>query len=108
MPAAPGALRRDLQAALDLLLIQPDIGCQVPKASSPGVRRFYRERVWHWIYYRIRSMQLRRNAYRVLLTRWRDATVIFVPPIPELDETFTNLIAAGLVELRDSSLQYRA
>jgi hypothetical protein len=39
MPAAPGALRRDLQAALDLLLIQPDIGCQVPKASSPGVRR---------------------------------------------------------------------
>jgi hypothetical protein len=53
-------------------------------------------------------MQLRRNAYRVLLTRGRDATVIFVPPIPELDETFINLIAAGLVELRDSSLQYRA
>ena len=33
--------------------------------------------------------------------------MIFVPPIPELDETFINLIAAGLVELR-ASLQYRA
>ena len=31
--------------------------------------------------------QLRLNAYRVLLTRGRDATVVFVPPLPELDET---------------------
>jgi hypothetical protein len=53
-------------------------------------------------------MQLRKNAYRVLLTRGRDATVIFVPPIPELDETFAYLMDAGVVELRDSSLPYRA
>jgi len=32
--------------------------------------------------------QLRLNAYRVLLTRGRDATVVFMPPIFELDETY--------------------
>jgi hypothetical protein len=38
---------------------------------------------------------LRQNAYRVLLTRGRDGTVVFVPPIPFLDETFAYLVAAG-------------
>ena len=42
---------------------------------------------------------LRRNAYRVLLTRGRDATVVFVPPIPVLDETYERLIASGFREL---------
>jgi Uncharacterized conserved protein (DUF2075) len=41
------------------------------------------------------ALQLRRNAYRVLLTRARDATVVFVPPLPILDETFQFLIEAG-------------
>lgn len=45
------------------------------------------------------AMQLRRNAYRVLLTRGRDATVVFVPPMKVLDETFEYLIACGFVEL---------
>jgi hypothetical protein len=39
--------------------------------------------------------QLRVNAYRVLLTRGRDGTVVFVPPIKELDETFQHLCACG-------------
>jgi hypothetical protein len=39
--------------------------------------------------------QLRRNAYRVLLTRARDATVVFVPPISVLDETFEYLLNSG-------------
>lgn len=39
--------------------------------------------------------QLRANAYRVLLTRARDATVAFLPPLPELDETCTYLRDAG-------------
>jgi Schlafen group 3, DNA/RNA helicase domain len=43
--------------------------------------------------------QLRLNAYRVLLTRARDATVVFVPPIPMLDETAAFLTAAGFVPL---------
>lgn len=46
------------------------------------------------------AMQLRRNAYRVLLTRGRDATVVFVPPVKALDETFEFLVGAGFVELR--------
>jgi Uncharacterized conserved protein (DUF2075) len=41
------------------------------------------------------AWQLRANAYRVLLTRARDATVVFVPPLPELDETYEYLVAAG-------------
>lgn len=41
------------------------------------------------------AFQLRRNAYRVLLTRGRDGTVAFVPPVPLLDETYEYLIHAG-------------
>ncbi len=39
--------------------------------------------------------RLRINAYRVLLSRGRDGMVIFVPPIPALDETFALLVQAG-------------
>jgi hypothetical protein len=41
------------------------------------------------------AMQLRRNAYRVLMTRGRDGTVVFVPPIAGLDETWGHLCACG-------------
>jgi len=44
--------------------------------------------------------QLRVNAYRVLLTRGRDGTVIFVPPLADLDETYEYLVAAGVTELK--------
>jgi hypothetical protein len=44
-------------------------------------------------------MQLRANAYRVLLTRARDGTVVFVPALPELDETFVYLKNCGFKEL---------
>ncbi len=43
--------------------------------------------------------QLRRNAYRVLLTRGRDGTVVFVPPMRLLDETYAYLLSAGFREL---------
>jgi len=33
----------------------------------------------------------------VLLTRGRSATILFVPPMPELDETFEYLAASGCV-----------
>jgi len=39
--------------------------------------------------------QLRVNAYRVLLTRGRDACVVFVPPLAELDETYGYFVEAG-------------
>jgi hypothetical protein len=41
------------------------------------------------------ARQLRLNAYRVLLTRARDAVVVFVPPLPEMDDTYQYLVAAG-------------
>ena len=44
-------------------------------------------------------MQLRKNAYRVLLTRGRSTTVIFVPQLAELDETHAYLVASGCVSL---------
>ena len=40
-------------------------------------------------------MQLRLNAYRVLLTRGRDACVLFVPPLECLDETWRYLSEIG-------------
>jgi hypothetical protein len=45
------------------------------------------------------AFQLRMNAYRVLLTRGRDATVVFVPPMPALDQVWETLLAAGFLEL---------
>lgn len=44
--------------------------------------------------------QLRINAYRVLLTRGRDATVVFVPELPDLDETYRYLVDSGFFVLR--------
>jgi DUF2075 family protein len=43
--------------------------------------------------------QLRKNVYRVLLTRGRDGSVIYVPETPLLDETWSYLLASGLKEL---------
>jgi Schlafen group 3, DNA/RNA helicase domain len=45
------------------------------------------------------AFQLRLNAYRVLLTRARDAVIVFVPQLPLLDETFDYLIACGFTPL---------
>lgn len=42
---------------------------------------------------------LRKNAYRVLLTRGRDGVVVFIPPIPEMRETWKHLIACGFQRL---------
>lgn len=44
---------------------------------------------------------LRRNAYRVLLTRGRDACVTVVPQSPLLDETYSYLLACGWRSIGD-------
>jgi len=46
------------------------------------------------------AFQLRQNAYRVLLTRARDAVVVFVPGSSELDETFSYLASSGFQALK--------
>ena len=43
--------------------------------------------------------RLRVNAYRVLLTRGRDGTVAYVPPLPDLNETAEYLQRCGFVLL---------
>jgi DUF2075 family protein len=43
--------------------------------------------------------QLRINAYRVLLTRGRDGTVVFIPAMQELDETHQYLVESGFRSL---------
>jgi DUF2075 family protein len=45
--------------------------------------------------------QLRKNVYRVLLTRGRDGTVVYVPVSPLLDETWRYLLACGMRPLTD-------
>lgn len=47
--------------------------------------------------------QLLINTYRVLLTRGRDGVVIWVPPIPALDETEHILLAAGVRGIPEAS-----
>lgn len=49
------------------------------------------------------AAQLRANAYRVLLTRARDGTVVFVPLLPELNETFEFLRDCGFSQLSMSA-----
>ncbi len=49
--------------------------------------------------------QLRLNSYRVLLTRGRDATVVFVPPTKVLDETFDYLVQNGFRRLDETDLK---
>jgi len=39
--------------------------------------------------------QLRLNAYRVLLSRGRDGTLVFLPSVSELDETHSYLLSVG-------------
>ena len=43
--------------------------------------------------------RLRMNAYRVLLTRGRDGTILFVPKLAALDETWDYLAACGVKAL---------
>jgi hypothetical protein len=44
-------------------------------------------------------LTVRKNVYRVLLTRGRDGTVIYVPPHNDLDATFEHLREAGVRDL---------
>jgi len=45
------------------------------------------------------AFRLRANAYRVLLTRGRDGTFAFVPPLTQMNDTYAYLIACGFLEI---------
>ena len=52
-PAAPGAIRVELERAFELLAIQPRIGAPVRSDRVPGVRRVHLSRVHYYVYYRV-------------------------------------------------------
>ena len=54
-PAAIGAIRKDVEAALALLVEEPGIGTKVETARSDTIRRLYLARVRYFIYYRVRG-----------------------------------------------------
>jgi hypothetical protein len=45
------------------------------------------------------AVRLRKNSYRVLLTRSRDAVIVYVPPLSDLNETFRFLLSSGFSPL---------
>ena len=57
-PAAPGAIRLDLQAALALLAEHPGIGTRVENAHDPSTRRLYLARTRYFVYYRVKGRYL--------------------------------------------------
>ena len=52
-PAAPDAIRDELDRILALLRVQPDIGTIAHCATLSGVRRVTLSRVRHYVYYRV-------------------------------------------------------
>lgn len=57
-PAAPGAIRSDLKAALEALVEQPGIGALVENARDLETRRLYLARTRYFVYYRPRGKYL--------------------------------------------------
>ena len=54
-PAAPGAVRIDIDKALALLAQQPGIGLEYKGTRAKGVRRLLVGRIRYFIYYRVIS-----------------------------------------------------
>lgn len=52
-PSAPGAIRKDVESALAILVIQPGIGTKVETPRPETVRRLYLGRVHYFMYYRV-------------------------------------------------------
>ena len=62
--AAPGAVRDDLKAAFELLLLQPGIGEKVENTRLQGTRSLQLDRIRYDIYYCLRGDDL------VVLSVW--------------------------------------
>jgi plasmid stabilization system protein ParE len=53
-PAAPGALRSEIERVFGLIAVQPGIGARALNAKLSGVRRVHLSRVRYHLYYRPR------------------------------------------------------
>jgi len=56
--AAPGAVRKDVEAAVALLVEEPGIGTRVETSRSDVVRRLFLPRIKYFVYYRVRGRML--------------------------------------------------
>ena len=54
-PAALGAVRKDVEAVLALLVEEPGMGTKVETTRSDTVRRLYLTRIRYFVYYRVRG-----------------------------------------------------
>ena len=54
-PAALGAVRKDVEAVLALLVEEPGMGTKVETARPDTVRRLYLTRIQYFVYYRVRG-----------------------------------------------------
>ena len=52
-PAAPDAIREELDRILGLLRVQPEIGTVARRATLSGVRRVTLSRIRYYVYYRV-------------------------------------------------------
>jgi plasmid stabilization system protein ParE len=66
-PLAPAALWEDLEAALNVLVRQPEIGTRMLNARLTGVRRLHLGRIRYDIYYRVKGSEL------VVLSLWHSS-----------------------------------
>ena len=54
-PKAPGALREEIERALELVSTHPQIGAKAGNAKLAGVRRIHLSGVHYHLYYRVRE-----------------------------------------------------
>ena len=54
-PAAPDAIAEELESALALLALQPNLGAAARNIRLRGVRRIHLSRVHYHVYYRVSS-----------------------------------------------------
>lgn len=57
-PAAPGAIRLELQGAIRVLAEHPGVGTKVENVRTTEVRRLYLTRIRYFIYYRVAGQGL--------------------------------------------------
>jgi plasmid stabilization system protein ParE len=55
-PAAPGAIRQELERAFSLMAIQPSLGARALNVRLRGVRRLHLSRIHYHIYYRANDL----------------------------------------------------
>ena len=77
-----------------LLIWGEDFLCKHGKWSNVNAKRYQNSRMIK------DAFQLRKNAYRVLLTRSRDVTVVWVPDEERFNETYQRLMECGMLEIK--------